>query len=768
MKTRLLSSIGLPALLACAGPLLRAADGSLAFAPGSAQRVEVPNFQGLGITTEVTVEFDALSTSNSLAQAVFILNPDTVNNRFQGTFNSLGGTTWDFGDTGDGGRISLTNVPAWLNQWTHFAFVASQSGGFMNIYANGVQVASVNTFNVLESTGAAVLRIGGGSGSYFQGKIDEFRIWNTARSEAQIQAQRGGPLTGSEPGLRLYFKFDEGTGTTAVNSATATGAAFNGTLQGSPVPVWSPPARTAYPVTSMAGAGPGSLAQALVEAAEASGPALITFPAALNGGTISLTDPDADGTAIAIHDAGGVTLDASSLPGGLTLNAGGATGFRLFSTARGSSLVLRGLRLANSGGESEGGAVRNFGTLSLTQCTLTGNSATGGGGALSNHGGNLTLDGCTLDGNTAIGDGGAIYQNAGQLIVTRCTFTGNTADFGGAISGHGSQSITHCTLTGNSAGYGNAVFNTGTLTLTGCTFAGNHTGFGGAACNTGVLSLTHCTLAGNSTGGCGGALFNEGNLSLTHCTVSANSAEYGGALYNNSPLTLTNTILADNAATGNGADLYHTGTGSRTRTGSNLLRTVFSDGTGTETGPAAIAAPPLLAPLDDYGGPTKTMALLPGSPARNAASSSPIASDQRLFPIIGPPDIGAYEAGSLATNFNAFIYETLPAGTTPADHAASFDFDKDDRTNFDEFQYLTNAASASSFFQPTSVLDSAGLLIAFPSATGRTYRLRQSDNLTTWTDAPVALITGDGNTRTFSINTTNVPRRFFMILPILP
>ena len=65
-------------------------------------------------------------------------------------------------------------------------------------------------------------------------------------------------------------------------------------------------------------------------------------------------------------------------------------------------------------------------------------------------------------------------------------------------------------------------------------------------------------------------------------------------------------------------------------------------------------------------GPTQTLALLPGSPARNAATvlSPAITSDQRGFPIVGVPGIGAYEAGTLGANFNACICETLPA-TTP-------------------------------------------------------------------------------------------------------
>ena len=66
------------------------------------------------------------------------------------------------------------------------------------------------------------------------------------------------------------------------------------------------------------------------------------------------------------------------------------------------------------------------------------------------------------------------------------------------------------------------------------------------------------------------------------------------------------------------------------------------DGTGTTTGTGNITTgDPLLAPLGDYGGPTQTMALQPGSPARNAATGRSTTADQRGFPIVGTPDIGA-------------------------------------------------------------------------------------------------------------------------------
>jgi hypothetical protein len=64
----------------------------------------------------------------------------------------------------------------------------------------------------------------------FNGIIDEFRIWNVARTDIEIQATMNQSLNGNEPGLVGYWKFDEGTGSTTAdlssngNDGTISGA----------------------------------------------------------------------------------------------------------------------------------------------------------------------------------------------------------------------------------------------------------------------------------------------------------------------------------------------------------------------------------------------------------------------------------------------------------------------------------------------------------------------------------------------------------------
>ena len=71
----------------------------------------------------------------------------------------------------------------------------------------------------------------------FNGIMDEARIWNTIRSEAQIQAAMTGPLA-SAPGMVARWSMDEGTGGTIASSA---GTTVNGTLTNGPLFVTGTP-----------------------------------------------------------------------------------------------------------------------------------------------------------------------------------------------------------------------------------------------------------------------------------------------------------------------------------------------------------------------------------------------------------------------------------------------------------------------------------------------------------------------------------------------
>ena len=80
------------------------------------------------------------------------------------------------------------------NTWTYLT--ETYDGATLRLYVNGVQVSSMaRTGNILTSTNP--LQIGGDSiyGQYFQGLIDNVRIYNTALTQSQIQTDMTTPVT---------------------------------------------------------------------------------------------------------------------------------------------------------------------------------------------------------------------------------------------------------------------------------------------------------------------------------------------------------------------------------------------------------------------------------------------------------------------------------------------------------------------------------------------------------------------------------------------
>ena len=132
--------------------------------------------------------------------------------------------------------------------------------------------------------------------------------------------------------------------------------------------------------------------------------------------------------------------------------------------------------------------------------------------------------------------------------------------------------------------------------------------------------------------------------------MSGNAAKTAGGLaaYGGTS-TLTDTIVAGNTdPSGGPSDI---GTLKGTVSGSyNLIGTGGSGGLTSGVGGNIVSvASPLLAPLGDYGGPTLTFALLPGSPAIGNGTAIPgITTDQRGLPLNLPvPDIGAFQTNPL-------------------------------------------------------------------------------------------------------------------------
>lgn len=123
---------------------------------------------------------------------------------------------YSFSTTGQPGLyIEGTQIPASsqlpLNQWSHVA--ATFLGGTGTIYINGIASGS-GTFptpaNVVRNLNYIGRSNWGTSDPDANAIFDELRIWNIAKSPAQILAQMNSQLTGTEPGLQVYFPFNQG------------------------------------------------------------------------------------------------------------------------------------------------------------------------------------------------------------------------------------------------------------------------------------------------------------------------------------------------------------------------------------------------------------------------------------------------------------------------------------------------------------------------------------------------------------------------------
>jgi hypothetical protein len=356
----------------------------------------------------------------------------------------------------------------------------------------------------------------------------------------------------------------------------------------------------------------------------------------------------------------------------------------------GGRTVFMSIASGNGGSGLGGGLYVNGGSLTIATSSIASNHGTpGSAGSFEGHigqlgsvagqglynGGTLTVSDSTLSGNAGFfgtfGDGGGIY-NGGTLTVSNSTLSGNSAELGGGIENFGTLTVSNSTLSGNSGGDGGGIYNGGTLTVSNSTLSGNSASDGGGISNSGTLTVSNSTLSGNSGSFEGGGIATSGthSVTLTNVTLTANRASSifsgprGGGLYasSGSPV-LHNTLIAGNFKSGTTRDDVYgalNSGGDYNLIGDGIGMTGVSDGVnGNLVGSASSPIDPLLGPLQDNGGPTKTRALLAGSPALNAGDAAFVGTaDQRGVVRNGGVNIGAYQASA-----SAFVL-TPPATTT--------------------------------------------------------------------------------------------------------
>ena len=360
-----------------------------------------------------------------------------------------------------------------------------------------------------------------------------------------------------------------------------------------------------------------------------------------------------------------VTGNSVSAPvaygGALALVAGGSLSGDTITSNQAKTNVT------NVPGEAAaGGGIYDNGGMTMTNSTVTNNTAaTYGGGILatvSDHITNSTISGNTVStASVKASGGGGIYTAVASLQIAQSTISGNTVTLGAKATQSGGGGI----YTGGA----------GLLTLTGSTVSGNAvlgsaaTSGGGGIFDTSNATLTDSTISGNSSSTNGGGVDFAANkaVEVYNVTLYQNkTVGLGGNILSHYAMTLVNSIVAGGKAA-KGPDIYNAGL--LTSGDYNIIQTTVA---GNVMGGAVshnLKTNPKLLPLAKNGGSTLTnadQATSPGTgyiPFTNGGNCGAILMlfDQRGYKrgFKNTCDVGAFEFNGIATS-------ARPAGVVPA------------------------------------------------------------------------------------------------------
>jgi hypothetical protein len=389
-----------------------------------------------------------------------------------------------------------------------------------------------------------------------------------------------------------------------------------------------------HPVNNTNDSGPGSLRQVITDAAPGD---CIDIDSCLTG-TITLTSGQ-------FRIRKDLTING---PGADQLTISGNNASSLFYIGHvgnvATNFAINRLTLANANGPSS--AINNDqSNLTLNNCTVSHNTGDSFGGILTTEG-SLTLNNCTVSHNTGNNGGGIVSfplpgGSPGQLTINSCTISDNaaTTSGGGIYNESGSVAINNSTIANNSAANGGGIYS-----------------------KSGTLTLNNSTISNNSASSLGGGIYNNTNaeLTVTNSTITGNRCDTPGLVSGGIQLsgteTLNNSIIAGNFTSSGTTpgDLF----GTADNASHNLIGDAGSAGgiqNGANGNLVGVSVTTVLNPmLADNGGPTKTHALVCGSPAIDAGDNtlaSTLATDQRSLLRIydgngdatATVDIGAFE-----------------------------------------------------------------------------------------------------------------------------
>jgi trimeric autotransporter adhesin len=447
----------------------------------------------------------------------------------------------------------------------------------------------------------------------------------------------------------------------------------------------------------------------LREAIKDSRSSAINFAPGLSG-VITLARPTAGGGTLLIDKqlsiagpGAGITIQRRSTdPGFRILNVGAHGVVNLTNlTLRNGKTDLGGAGLINFGsltlvrctiaGNSttgRGGGIDNRGPLALNNSRVEQNSAGSGAGGIENHDKTVKLTSSSVIGNTGIG----IYTQGGRLQLTGGEVSHNSA--GGIAQNFGSTFLNRVRIMGNSStGISNI---RGSVSVVNSSVTLNSSAVGGGIYNAlhGFFRVEGSIISNNSATQRGGGIRNtvgdpfgrsSADMLIINSTVSGNSAPTGGGIENSdflggAEITIINTTIARNVARDEGGGVRNVDSDPN----ADQINSIFlvnslvalntapnapdaaavggrfslvGDGTGSgltnttgnkvgKVSPNSSAIDPKLGPLASNGGPTRTFALLAGSPAIDAGALADCpAKDQRgvARPRGAGCDMGSYE-----------------------------------------------------------------------------------------------------------------------------
>lgn len=259
-------------------------------------------------------------------------------------------------------------------------------------------------------------------------------------------------------------------------------------------------------------------------------------------------------------------------PGSGLLTVDGQNAHRPFHVLSGADLTVTAMTMAH-GASDKGAAVLNNGTLSVTRCLIADNTASvSGGGLYSSPGTTLTVRDSTFSGNFGNDNtGGAITVQGGNALVTGSLFYNNTASFsGGGIYSNGTVVVANSTFFGNAGQQGSALY--------------DDVGHG--------MTVINSTVAGSIIPGDGSAVRVITDTMTIRNSIVANGSPGNDCTHFNGSVDIQDSLIGDGSC------------GVTTGVNGNL--------TGD----------PMLGGLSANGGPTLTLALLPGSPAIDAGDDA--------------------------------------------------------------------------------------------------------------------------------------------------